>query len=62
MWDAVKRTRATVKGTNGDDSTEYKLIGGTRMSERRRSVRRAQESWVPFVTAKSAKSAKDSLA
>ena len=44
MWDTVKRTRATVKGAYGDDSTEYKLIGGTRMSERRRAVRRPQEA------------------
>ncbi|HET9224150.1 MAG TPA: hypothetical protein VFO07_16680 [Roseiflexaceae bacterium] len=44
VWDTVKRTRATVKGAYGDDSTEYKLIGGTRMSERRRPVRRSQEA------------------
>src|SRR5690349_8401905 len=42
MWDTVKRVRATVKGTYGDDSSEYELVGGTRMSERRRPVRRAQ--------------------
>lgn len=42
MWDTVKRVRATVKGTYGDDSSEYELVGGTRMSERRRPVRRVQ--------------------
>src|SRR5689334_17565247 len=40
MWDAVKRTRATVKGAYGDDSAEYKLVGGTRVSERKRISRR----------------------
>ena len=40
MWDVVKRTRATVKGTYGDDSSEYELVGGTRVSERKRSARR----------------------
>jgi hypothetical protein len=40
MWDVIKRTRATVKGTYGDDSTEYELVGGTRASERKRSTRR----------------------
>jgi hypothetical protein len=28
MWDALKRVRATVKGVYGDDSSEYKLVGG----------------------------------
>ena len=42
MWDAIKRVRATVKGVSGDDSSEYELMGGTRLSERRRPVRRAQ--------------------
>ena len=40
MWDVVKRTRATVKGVYGDDSSEYELVGGTRVSERKRAVRR----------------------
>ena len=42
MWDTVKRVRASVKSTYGDDSSEYKLVGGTRMSERRRPTKRAQ--------------------
>ena len=42
MWDAVKRVRATVKGAYGDDSSEYDLVGGTRLSERRRPARRTQ--------------------
>jgi len=40
MWDVVKRARSTVKGTSGDDSSEYELVGGTRVSERKRTVRR----------------------
>ena len=42
MWDALKRVRATVKGAYGDDSSEYELVGGTRLSERRRPARRPQ--------------------
>jgi hypothetical protein len=40
MWDGIKRLRATVKGIYGDDSPQYALIGGTRMSERKRPARR----------------------
>src|SRR5262249_21124689 len=42
MWDTIKRVRATIKGTYGDNSSEYELVGGTRMSERRRPVRKSQ--------------------
>lgn len=41
MWDAVKRVRATVKGIYGDDSSQYDLVGGKRLSERKRPVRRS---------------------
>ena len=40
IWETVKRVRYTVKGTYGDDSSEYELIGGRRMSERRRAIRK----------------------
>ncbi|HJZ47095.1 MAG TPA: hypothetical protein VKE41_08005 [Roseiflexaceae bacterium] len=40
IWDVVKRARATVKGAYGDDSSEYELVGGTRVSERKRAGRR----------------------
>jgi hypothetical protein len=40
MWDAIKRVRATVKGVYGDDSSQYELVGGKRLSERKRPVRR----------------------
>jgi hypothetical protein len=41
VWDTVKRGRAIVKGAYGDDSSAYELVGGTRMSERRRPARKA---------------------
>jgi len=34
-WDKVKRVRAGVKATFGDDSTQYNMIGGTRISDRK---------------------------
>ena len=40
LWDTIKRVRATVKGAYGDDSSEYELVGGTRVSEHRRPARR----------------------
>jgi hypothetical protein len=40
IWDVVKRARSSVKGIYGDDSSEYELVGGTRMSERKKAVRK----------------------
>jgi hypothetical protein len=40
LWDKIKRMRSGIKGLYGDDSPQYKLIGGTRMSERKTSRRR----------------------
>ena len=40
IWDKVKRVRASVRGIYGDDSTQYELVGGTRMSDRKFRVRR----------------------
>ena len=34
-WDRVKRARAGVKSFFGDDSDQYDLMGGTRVSERK---------------------------
>ena len=34
-WDKVKRVRASVKGMYGDDSSQYELVGGTRLSDRK---------------------------
>jgi hypothetical protein len=41
MWDKVKRVRSSVRGNYGDDSTQYELVGGTRMSERKPRTRKA---------------------
>ena len=35
IWDQVKRVRAGVKGLYGDDSSQYEMVGGTRLSERK---------------------------
>lgn len=35
MWDKVKRTRSSIKGSFGDDSAQYKMVGGTRLSDRK---------------------------
>ena len=34
-WDKVKRARGGVKAYFGDDSTQYNIIGGTRLSDRK---------------------------
>jgi len=41
-WDKVKRVRAGVKSFFGDDSAQYDLIGGTRVSERKAVHRTSQ--------------------
>ncbi len=40
LWDKIKRTRANFKGSYGDDSYQYNLIGGVRLSERKPRVRK----------------------
>ena len=35
IWNKVKRFRTGVKSVYGDDSVEYKMAGGTRLSERK---------------------------
>src|SRR5262249_44683991 len=40
IWESVKRARYSIKGNYGDDSSEYELIGGKRMSERKKSARK----------------------
>jgi hypothetical protein len=41
IWDKVKRVRNGMKAIYGDDSSQYEMIGGTRLSERKAPVRRA---------------------
>lgn len=40
-WDHMKRVRAAVKGIFGDNSSQYEMVGGTRMSERKSPTRKA---------------------
>jgi hypothetical protein len=40
-WNSVKRARSGITGIYGDDSTAYKLAGGTPRSERRKPRRRS---------------------
>lgn len=44
MWDKVKRLRSGIKATYGDDSSQYEMVGGTRLSERKPIVRRAMKA------------------
>jgi hypothetical protein len=41
LWDAVKRVRAGIRGCFGDDSSQYEMVGGTRLSERKAARRTA---------------------
>ncbi len=41
LWDVLKRLRAGVKAAYGDDSSQYEMIGGTRMSEKKRPAKKA---------------------
>jgi hypothetical protein len=36
----MKRIRSVIKGTYGDDSSQYELVGGTRLSDRKPYRRR----------------------
>jgi flagellar hook-associated protein FlgK len=42
LWEYLKRVRAAVKGNYGDNSSEYEMVGGTRLSERKPSGRKPQ--------------------
>ena len=35
IWDKVKRIRMGVKANFGDDSSQYEMVGGTRLSDRK---------------------------
>jgi hypothetical protein len=39
-WKYIIRLRAGIKGIYGDDSSEYEMVGGTRLSERKTPARR----------------------
>ena len=40
IWDEVKRVRSGVKSQYGDDSPQYEMVGGTRLSERKPAARK----------------------
>ena len=40
LWDRVKRIRNGIKSLFGDDSSEYEMVGGIRMSERKFRTRK----------------------
>ena len=40
LWKKVKRLRVGVKAIYGDDSSEYEMVGGTRLSERKPRTRK----------------------
>ena len=42
LWDKVKRVRSGVKANYGDDSSQYEMVGGTRLSERKSPTRTAK--------------------
>jgi hypothetical protein len=35
LWDMLKRVRFSIKGMFGDDSVQYEMVGGKRLSERK---------------------------
>ena len=41
-WDKVKRVRTGMKAIYGDDSSEYEMVGGTRLSERKPRRRKTE--------------------
>ena len=40
LWDMVKRIRGGVKSAYGDNSSQYEMAGGTRMSEKKKGGRK----------------------
>jgi hypothetical protein len=40
LWDKIKRVRNAIKGIFGDDSSQYEMVGGIRLSERKFRTRK----------------------
>jgi len=40
IWNKVKRVRAGIKANYGDDSSQYEMVEGTRLSERKPPARK----------------------
>jgi hypothetical protein len=43
-WDKVVRVRMGMKGIYGDDSSQYEMVGGTRLSEYKHTLRRKRRA------------------
>ncbi len=44
LWDRVKRVRTGVKSVFGDNSSQYEVVGGTRMGDRKpRTLKKEEE-------------------
>jgi len=41
LWDYAKRARMGIKVFYGDDSSQYEMVGGTRLSDRKPVARKA---------------------
>jgi len=41
IWDKIKRIRLGVKANYGDDSSQYEMVGGIRLSDRKPRSRKA---------------------
>jgi hypothetical protein len=48
LWDKVKRARNGFKAIYGDDSSQYEMAGGTRVSDRKARTRKAAPSRLMF--------------
>jgi hypothetical protein len=46
LWDRVKRVRTGVKSVFGDNSSEYEVIGGIRIDDRKPRSRKKEEEVV----------------
>lgn len=44
LWDRVKRARTGVKSVFGDNSSEYEVVGGTRMGDRKPRKKKEEET------------------
>jgi len=40
LWDMLKRIRGGVKSAYGDNSSQYEMVGGTRLSEKKKGGRK----------------------
>ena len=40
LWDVIKRMRGGVKSAYGDNSSQYEMVGGTRLSEKKKGGRK----------------------